>query len=35
VAPRSPEALRGLADVLDAQGDAARAARVRALVPTS
>jgi spermidine synthase len=35
VAPRSPEALRGLADVLDAQGDPARAARVRALVPTS
>lgn len=33
VAPRSPEALYGLADVLDAQGDTARAARVRALVP--
>jgi tetratricopeptide (TPR) repeat protein len=33
VAPQSAEALNGLADVLDAQGDSARAARLRALVP--
>jgi chemotaxis protein methyltransferase WspC len=33
VAPQSAEALHGLADVLEAQGDSARAARLRALVP--